>query len=112
MIDGFKRKTKQASKKIEKAIADRLPDKSTLLVGNTTTEAEWEKDHKERKFQHKLTALLGAIALVLKLFGIDIGVDPDQQAGIAGLIAMGLGTYWAFNDMRHTKDAGFSRSPQ
>lgn len=108
MFGLFKRKAKSVKAQVESAIAKRFPPDSKYLKGNETTDEEWTREQKEQRLQKKLAGLLGAAVVLLKVFGVDVPIDPAQQVAIAGAVMAALTTWWAIKDIRHDPDAGLS----
>ena len=93
MFGLFKRKAKSVKARAESAIAKRFPPDSKYLKGNETTDEEWKREQKEQRLQKKLAGLLGAAVVLLKVFGVDVPIDPHHHQVVCDQILIHTDLY-------------------
>lgn len=108
--------TKSSAKKLNKAIAKKLPVDSSLRKGNKVDEVTQQVVLREERLTKRIVAVLGLVIAVLAakfsdtpfVMAIVSFMDPEMLALIGSLVVGVLGIRWEYNALRIDREAGFS----
>jgi len=101
-------KTFLGFKKMNKAIAKRLPKDSVLKRGKSLEPADRERVLREERLTKRVAALLAVVVSLAAAAGLDLPLDAGTIGLLASVVVGGLGVRWEYNSLRTCHEAGFS----